>query len=169
MHQSNLRKLTLTGILISLVFVVTSFTKIPLPVFVSKEAYVHAGDSVIYISAMLLGPLGGALVSGIGSFFADLYLGSPVYMIPTLLIKGMMGFIAGLFLYKSASTLRTFVGLVLAGLWMSLGYYFFDVFFFHIDWRVYLYTIPINFAQAVLGMIIYFSVSKVVKKFLNLT
>lgn len=168
MQQTKLRQLTLTGILIALVFVVTSFTKIPLPVFFSKEAYVHAGDSVIYISAMLLGPFGGALVSGIGSFFADLYLGSPVYMIPTLIIKGIMGGIAGYFLYKNTSLIQTFVGLILAGLWMSLGYYFFDVFFFHIDWRVYLYTIPINFAQAVLGMIIYFSLAKVIKKYIEI-
>ncbi len=168
MNQSKeeLRRLTLTGILAALVFVVTSFTKIPLPFFYTKEAYFHAGDSIIFMASLLVGPWAAGVAAGLGSFLADLYLGAPHYMLASFFIKGGMGFIAGLFLYGQVkpSVIRQSLGLVLAGLWMTLGYYVFEVVFFQINWIVNLSTLPVNFAQALLGMVIYLPLSKVIMK-----
>ena len=41
----------------------------------------------------------GCICGGLGSFLADLYLGFPTFMFATLIIKGIMGYIAGKFLY----------------------------------------------------------------------
>ena len=54
MKSWSIRKLVLAGVLAALVFVVTAFTKIPSP-FV-RGAYYHAGDSIIYLSALDLWP-----------------------------------------------------------------------------------------------------------------
>src|SRR5690606_40413333 len=66
----------------------------------------------------------------IGSFFSDLYLGFPAFMFATLIIKGIMGYIAGKFLYSdngAPSAMRKFLGILLSGLWMVVGYYIFEV------------------------------------------
>lgn len=167
MKKNDIHKLVLAGILAALVFVVTSFTRITTPFSIVKEAYFHAGDSIIFLSAMLLGPSYGALVSGIGSFFADLYLGSPQYMLVTLVIKGVMGAISGYFLYpptNRSTPFSTILGLALACIWMSIAYYLYEVFVLGIDAIVNLPNLAINFAQGALGIILYIPLSKVVLK-----
>jgi uncharacterized membrane protein len=162
MKSWSVRKLVLSGILAALVFVVTAFTKIPSP-FV-RGAYYHAGDSVIYLSALVLGPSVAAVVSGLGSFVSDLYLGFPLYMFATLIIKGIMGGIAGYFLYSPQGTVswsRKFLGILIAGLWMAVGYYIFEVFIIRIiDWRANIPNLFANIAQAFVGAVIFLPLSK---------
>ncbi len=154
------RKLVVTGILAGLTFLVTSFTKIPSP-FMPK-AYYHAGDSIIFLSAMTLGAPMTAFVAGIGSFFSDLYLGFPAFMFATLIIKGIMGYIAGKFLYSdngAPSAMRKFLGILLSGLWMVFGYYIFEVIILGYDWRVGLIDAVANLAQVAVGGIIFIPLS----------
>lgn len=160
MKSFTTKKLILTGILAGLVFAITSFTRIPSP-FV-KGGYYHGGDGIIYLSAFLLGPGVGALVSGIGSFLADLYLGAPAYMFATFIIKGIMGYIAGKFLYKKdgePSKGRKALGLIIAGLWMVLGYYIYEITFLQIEWRTGLIDAAANIGQAVVGAVIFIPLS----------
>lgn len=160
-------KLILTGILSALVFVVTSFTMIRIPIIVVKDAYFHAGDSIILLSGLLLGSPVAAIVSGIGSLFADLYLGSQQYMFATLIIKGIMGGIAGYFLHRPKTHrlhAGTFLGLVAAGLWMALGYYLYEVLFLGINWIANLTNLAANLIQAAVGIIIYLPLSKALRK-----
>lgn len=76
------------------VFITTFIIKIPIPF---TNGYIHAGDMCIFISGILLGPLGGAFAAGVGSMFADVLGGYVHWAIPTLIIKGVMGFIVGYF------------------------------------------------------------------------
>lgn len=55
MKKLNVQKLTLCGVMAALVFVMTYFPKIPVPV---TGGYVHLGDGAIFLSVLLLGPLG---------------------------------------------------------------------------------------------------------------
>ena len=109
-----------------------------LPDVAFMRCHYHVGDS-LYLSALVLGPSVAAVVSGLGSFVSDLYLGFPLYMFATLIIKGIMGGIAGYFLYSPQGTVswsRKFLGILIAGLWMAVGYYIFEVFIIRIiDWR----------------------------------
>ena len=54
MKKLNVQKLTLCGVMAALVFVMTYFPKIPVPV---TGGYVHLGDGAIFLSVLLLGPL----------------------------------------------------------------------------------------------------------------
>lgn len=92
---SNTRKYVLTGLMTALVLVMTFFIKVPVPY---TSGYIHLGDSMIYLSVMILGPLYGAFASGVGSMLADLLGGYVHYAIPTLIIKSLMALCMGFIL-----------------------------------------------------------------------
>lgn len=166
MRSMDNRKMIIVGILAGLTFIVTSFTKIPSP-FMPK-AYYHAGDSIIFLSAMTLGAPMAAFIAGLGSFLADLYLGYPAFMFATLIIKGIMGYIAGKFLYipnRKPSPMRIFLGILLSGLWMVFGYYVFEVFVLSYDWRVGLIDAAANAIQAAIGGVIFVPLSYTAARF----
>ena len=168
MKSIDTRKMVVAAILAGLTFIVTSFTRIPS--FMPK-AYYHAGDSIIFLSAMTLGAPMTAFVAGVGSFFADLYLSYPVFMFATLIIKGIMGYIAGKFMYipnKRPSSMRLFLGILLSGLWMVFGYYIFEVFVLGYEWRVGLLDAAANAAQAGVGAVIFIPLSYTAARFKKL-
>ncbi|WP_252187500.1 ECF transporter S component [Anaeromonas gelatinilytica] len=88
----NTRDLVIKGLLIALVVVATIVIPIPVPF---TEGYIHAGDSIIFISGILFGWRFGLVAGGIGSAMADLILGYNHWILPTLIIKGIMGAIIG--------------------------------------------------------------------------
>ena len=92
--KSNIRTLTYTALMTAFVFITTSVIKIPIPF---TNGYIHAGDTAIFLGGILLGPIHGAVAAGIGSAMADLLGGYAHWALPTLLIKGLMGFIVGYF------------------------------------------------------------------------
>ncbi len=89
---SNTRKFVLTGLMTAMVFVLTFTIKIPIPF---TSGYIHLGDSMIYLSVMILGPYFGAFAAGVGSMFADLIGGYAEYALPTLIIKSLMALMMG--------------------------------------------------------------------------
>ena len=68
------KKLTLGGVLAALVFILTYFPKVPVPV---TGGYIHLGDGAIFLASMLLGPLsiaaaaigGTSMAGGRGNIF----------------------------------------------------------------------------------------------------
>ncbi|MCX7772962.1 MAG: ECF transporter S component [Clostridia bacterium] len=93
--SGNTRKYVLTGLMTALVFVLTFLVKIPVPY---TSGYIHLGDSMIYLSVIVLGPFYGAFASGVGSMLSDILGGYAQYAIPTLVIKSLMALIMGLVL-----------------------------------------------------------------------
>lgn len=90
---NNTRKYVLTGLMTALVLCLTFFIKIPVPY---TSGYIHLGDSMIYLSVLILGPVYGAFASGVGSMLADLLGGYAQYAVPTLIIKSLMALCMGL-------------------------------------------------------------------------
>ena len=90
MKKLNVQKLTLCGVMAALVFVMTYFPKIPVPV---TGGYVHLGDGAIFLSVLLLGPLG-IPAAAVGSMLSDLIGGYMVYVLPTFLIKGLVALVS---------------------------------------------------------------------------
>ena len=119
----NVKQLTLCGVLAALVFVLTYFPKVPVPV---TGGYVHLGDGAIFLAALLLGPLG-IPAAAIGSGLADLIGGYMLYVIPTVIIKGLVALV-GWKLYKKGSWVSAVVACVLAEAVMVLGYFVFECF-----------------------------------------
>jgi len=120
--NKNLKILIYTALMTAFVFIMTSIIKIPIPF---SNGYIHLGDMMIFISGLLLGPLYGAFASGVGSALADLTGGYAHWALPTLLIKGGMGFIIGLFATQKPyhKYLHYSVGLVgLVGTFFAMWY-----------------------------------------------
>lgn len=88
----SIRKIVINGLMIALVFIGTFAIRIPVPF---TQGYIHAGDSMIFLAAILFGWKTGALAGGLGSALADA-MGYPHWIIPTLIIKALMGAIVGL-------------------------------------------------------------------------
>lgn len=87
------KKLVFTSIFIALCFVATTMIKLPIPI---GSGYVHLGDALVMLSGMLLGPFYGGIAAGLGSGLADYSGGFVIYVIPTILIKGLLAFLVGL-------------------------------------------------------------------------
>ena len=115
--------MTLCGVLAALVFVLTYFPKVPVPV---TGGYVHLGDGAIFLAVLLLGPLG-IPAAAIGSGLADLIGGYMLYVIPTVIIKGLVALVAWK-LYRKGSWVSAVVAFVLAEAVMVLGYFVFECF-----------------------------------------
>lgn len=119
----SVKQLTLCGVLAALVFVLTYFPKVPVPV---TGGYVHLGDGAIFLAVLLLGPLG-IPAAAIGSGLADLIGGYMLYVIPTVIIKGLVALVAWK-LYRKGSWVSAVVAFVLAEAVMVLGYFVFECF-----------------------------------------
>ncbi len=89
--QSTVLKITTAAIFIALVFVTTTILRVPIP---ATGGYFNFGDSVIFVAALLYGPLVGGISGGIGAAIADA-VGYPIFAPGTLVIKFFEGLIAG--------------------------------------------------------------------------
>ena len=117
--QRKARIIAMTGVLAALTCAATMVVRVPSP----SGGYMNLGDTLVLLSAWLLGPWYGAAAAGIGSALADL-IGYPLYAPATLLIKGGMAIIAGLLLRKGRSRLLPALpaeALMVAGYWVFDG------------------------------------------------
>ena len=71
MNSTHAKEVALKGLLIAAVAVATMLS-IPVPGF---RLYFNFGEGIIYLAALLLGPVWGAAAGGIGAAMADLLLG----------------------------------------------------------------------------------------------
>ena len=117
--QRKARILAVSGILAALTCAATMVVRVPSP----SGGYMNLGDTLVLLSAWLLGPWYGAAAAGIGSALADL-IGYPLYAPATLLIKGGMAIIAGLLLRRGRKG-RLLPTLPAEAL-MIVGYWVFD-------------------------------------------
>ncbi|MDD3920920.1 MAG: ECF transporter S component [Eubacteriales bacterium] len=139
------RKLVLGGLLSAAILLLTIVVAIPVPGLAG--AYVNLGDTGVYLAAYLLGPYG-ALAAGIGSMLADILLGSALYAVPTLFIKGLMALLAWLFMKK----LKRPLALTFAGLIMPTGYFAFEAMLYGAPTA--LLGIPANLVQWAVGVLL---------------
>ena len=79
--NKNARKSAVTGMFAAMIFVLTVFVKVPV-----ASGYVHFGDALIYIAAMLLGSPWALIAGALGEGLADLF-GYAVYAPATVIIK----------------------------------------------------------------------------------
>lgn len=111
--------------LCALVCVVTISMPIPIPNM--SGAYINVGDAIVYACAYMLGGAWGSLAAGIGSAAADLILGSALYAPATLLIKGLMAYIAGRLMARASGSLKSrLFAMAAGGAVMPLGYFLYE-------------------------------------------
>lgn len=117
------KTITTNALAIAMVCVLTMFPQIPIPL-----GYMHLGNACILLAGSLLGPVTGLLAGGIGSALADLITGYPQWIVPTLIIKCIMGFSAGAISHSKAgraktASIRTLLASVTAVIIMIGGYF----------------------------------------------
>jgi uncharacterized membrane protein len=94
---------------------------------VSAGVYATLGDACIYASVLLLGVPWGILVSAVGAALADLLVGSPLFIIGSLIIKsGMALFVAAVAL-KCDDWKKCLVVAGMTEAIMVLGYFVYDL------------------------------------------
>jgi len=161
--DNKIQNLTILGLLIALVAVSTMMIKVPV---VSTEGYVHLGDSMIFLSAIIFGKKKGAIAGGIGSAMADLLLGYTHWIIPTLIIKGLMGYFVGLISNGESDNLiniRNSISLIFGSLWMVFGYFVAGG-IMKGSFLVAATSIPANSIQAFAGALIFIPIGIALKK-----
>lgn len=148
------RTIAICGVFAALVTIGTLLIRIPAP-----TGYIHIGDSLVYLSGLLLGPILGAIASAVGSGVADMY-GFIEYVPATVLIKGLDAFVtATLFfaVYKRVKGMPGVVigyllGVCLGGLVMVSGYFLYD--FLLKGLAVAMASVSYNIVQAIGGAIV---------------
>ena len=85
MRRRTSERVALTALGTALICIATRVFQIPIPL-----GYAHLGNCVILLFAVYFDPVTGGLSAALGSALADL-LSFPVWALPTLLIKGVMG------------------------------------------------------------------------------
>ena len=147
--ERTLIQLSLAAIMTALVAVGTLLIRIPNPM----GGYFNVGDVLIFVSALTFGPLVGGFAGGVGSAIADM-IGFPLFVIPTLIVKGLEGFIAGLIADRRA-VLRDVLAVGIAGSEMIIGYFLVEL-SPPLAWGLggALAEVPGNVAQIVIGGIV---------------
>lgn len=123
MNKNIANRITTTALSTALVCVGTMVIQIPIPL-----GYMHFGNICIILVASLFSPTTALFAGGVGSAFADLLTGYPQWVIPTLIIKGIMGYAASKVMHKQEEaspvfSLRTIAGSALAIAIMVTGYF----------------------------------------------
>lgn len=153
------RQLTLTALLIALTTVATMVIRIPVP---ATQGYINLGDSMVYISALLFGPLAGLLAGGIGSALADLLGGFGRFAPFTLVIKGLEGLVVGLIAWRAArrpaptaaGLARAIGAIIVGGALMVLGYFVAEAYVMRIGVQAASAEVPGNIFQVLGGLIV---------------
>lgn len=94
-NSNYIKEIVTTGMMAALVFVGTYFFKIP-----TAFGYTHLGDCMIILTVCLFGTKKGVLAGAIGAGLSDLLGGYFVWVLPTVVIKGLWALIMGLIAYK---------------------------------------------------------------------
>ena len=144
MRQRNIETLTRGGLLLALVALLTAFVKVPLPV-----GYAHLGDGPVILAGLMLGPFG-AVCAAAGTVLADLISGFPFYIPFSVVIKGLIAWLAHRFLDPTLRLCRkNLTALFFILLLVPVGYFPADALFYGLP--AALAALPGNLAQAAVG------------------
>lgn len=128
MNSKVVSKIVLTALFAALVYVATSIIRYPT---FGTQGYINIGDTIVLLSAWLIGGVYGALAAGIGSALADLLAQYVTYVPGTFIIKFLMALVAYLIFTAFKKTninkvVAYIVSGVVAELIMVFGYFLYE-------------------------------------------
>ena len=153
-----LRRLIFAAVFASIIFVATSYLKVPLPVM----GYVHLGDGIIFLAATLL-PMPYAIgAAAIGASFADLMAGYSQYILATFILKALT---AAFFSSRKGRSVcfRNLIAIIPAVIINVGGYYLFEALLYD-SFISPLASIPFNAVQSVCGAVIFVLLGAIIDK-----
>ena len=151
--NNKIKKITLSGLLATLTFIMTRYFSIPTAI----TGNINIGDSIVLLSGLILGPLYGGLAAASGSAFADLVSPYAIYTPATFIIKGLVAVTVAV-LFKKFKNLKLKLNLLIssaiAEIIMILGYFLFEAFVLEFGVLVASYQLINNAVQAVASILI---------------
>lgn len=155
-HLRTTLQIAAAAIFASLVLAATAVFPINIP---ATSGYFNFGETIIYVAALLFGPLAGGLSGGIGASTADIMLGYSHFAPGTFAIKGFEGAVVG-FLYQKLQkrilnrNLRAAFAILIGGLGMVTGYFIYEQIVLGYPLFAALAEIPFNLVQMTVGLVI---------------
>lgn len=109
-----------TALMIALVFVSASVIKIP-----TFNGFIHLGDSMVFLSVLLLGKNRGTVASAFGMLLVDVFAGYMLWAPFTFIIKGVMAYVVGTILEKvnDANKRNQIIAFSIGAIVMIVGYF----------------------------------------------
>ena len=156
-QQKTVVQISLMAVMSALVIVGTMVVQIPN----GMGGYFNVGEVMIFVAALTFNPLIGGVAGGLGSSLADLFLGYPVFALPTLIIKGLEGLIAG-FISNKKNHYRDILAVLIAGSEMVIGYFLIEIYLW--GFAGALLEIPGNITQITLGGVIGIPIALILRK-----
>ena len=145
MNGKKIRQLTMGGLLGALVALLTAYVSVPI-----AGGYFHPGDAMIALAGYLLGPFA-AVPAAIGSALADLLAGYTIYAPFTLVIKGVLGLVAGYGCGGGKTGARAALMMLLGGVVIVGGYFITDALLY--STATALISLPWNVLQALVFIV----------------
>lgn len=160
-ETERIKNLCETALFIAIVFLGVFIIKFPGPF-----GYMHIGDSMIFLSVLMLGGKRGAVAGGIGAALADIVSGYTIWAVPTLICKAAMALVMGAMIKHHTFGLNGrvlwIISAVAGGLTQGVGYVIFWYFLF--GKAAAIAAVPGLAFQAVSGIIIAFVISEALQK-----
>lgn len=167
LNKSKTYDIVETGLMAALIFIVTYAFHIP-----SHFGTIHLGDGMVLLSAALLPRRKAILASSLSMFIFDIVSGYMIWAPFTLIIKGIMAYLASILYNKY----KNGFSLIPAVLWMIGAYYFAGAIIYKFFTTSETYTfirglqaslldIPFNIIQGVAGLVIGIVFIKGIEKF----
>ena len=156
--QNKVLRLVLLAMFTAAIAVTTAYVSIP----TGMGGYIHVGDGIIFMGAMLLGPAGAIAA---GSALADILCAYTIFAPGSFVVKAAMGAIVGIFYRRKDGIASSFINIVLfivAEIVMILGYFGYECIIW--DFNAALAEVPANAIQACAGIIIGAVSAPLVKK-----
>jgi uncharacterized membrane protein len=148
-------KLALAAVFAALVCVATLVLVVSIP---ATSGYFNLGETVIYVAALLFGPLVGAVAGGVGAAIADMLVAAQ-FAPGTLIIKGFEGVIVGFLNKRLQKRTRSLspsatVSVVIGGLEMVAGYFVYEQVVLSYPLVNALVEVPFNIVQMLVGLVV---------------
>ena len=153
------KDITNIAIMAALVFISTFLIKIP-----SLNGYTHIGDSMVIISALILGKKKGALAAGLGAALCDLLSGYMQYIIPTFLIKAIMVLIIATIAENliNKTKFAWILGAIIGCTFQVVGYCLVETILY--GFAGALASVPANIIQSIVGIALAVVLATVLEK-----
>lgn len=164
MQNKPLRDTVIGALGMALVFLATYFIKVPN----GLQGYFNLGDGFILLFASFVNPLVAFLIGGVGSAFADLVGGYGMYVLPTLLTKGLEALVVCLIMKKLHKETMRIVPYAVGSILMLLGYFIADT-IINESWLLGASAMIANLIQAAAGILIAYFAYPIMKRNLTLT
>jgi uncharacterized membrane protein len=158
--------IALLAIMTALTTIATLVLTVPYPV---TNGYFNLGDTLVMLGGLILGPIGGFIVGGVGSALADMIL-APIYVPITLITKGLEGMAVGYFSSKTLKVSRfskwDLTGVLVGSVIMLVGYLIGEILLWGFG-AALAELILVNLGQVIAGSIVALLIGPTIRSYLR--